>query len=155
MSGFSVDLSQLAGLRRDIREWGSDVKNEVAMAGAASGARVLYNQARLNAPVSDKAHTFYGRASKRTGVTYTFAPGNLRDSIYRVFSPEKSGPNRKEYRISWNSRKAPYGHMVEFGTSKAAPHSFLGAALSSLPEAYQSAKVAMGAQLITIQGRAR
>jgi HK97 gp10 family phage protein len=152
-SGFTVDLSQLDGLRRDIREWGDDVKDQVAMAGAAGGARVLYNEAKARAPVSDEVHTFYGRASKRTGVTYTFRPGNLRDSIYRKFSPEYSSPTRKEYRISWNHFKAPYGHMVEFGTSKAEPHSFLGAALSALPEALVSAKLAMGAQLIQIQRR--
>jgi HK97 gp10 family phage protein len=151
--GFNVDLSQIAGLQRDIREWGENVKDEVAMAGVAAGARVLYHEAQANAPVSDEAHTFYGRASVRTGVTYTFAPGNLRNSIYRKFSPEYSGPSRKEYRISWNHLKAPYGHMVEFGTSRAAPHSFIGAALSALPEAYTSAKVAMGAQLVTIQRR--
>lgn len=150
---FSVDLSGLAGLRRDIREWGEDVKDQVAMSGAAAGAKVLYNMARVLAPVSDKVHTFYGRSSRRTGVTYTFAPGNLRNSIYRVYSPEYSGPTRKEYRISWNHFKAPYGHMVEFGTSRAAPHSFLGAALSSLPEAYLSAKIAMGAQLLQLQRR--
>lgn len=148
--GFTVDLSQLAGLRRDIREFGDTVKDQVAMAGVAAGAKVLYEEARALAPVSEERHTFYGRASKRTGVTYTFQPGNLRAAIYRAYSPEKSGDSRKEYRISWNARKAPYGHMVEFGTARAPAHPFLGPALSFLPQAYQEAKLAMGAQLVTI-----
>lgn len=148
--GFTVDLSELAGLRRDIREFGDTVKDQVAMAGAAAGAKVLYEEARELAPISEKAHRFYGRASKRNGVTYVFRPGNLRAAIYRAYSAEKSGDSRKEYRISWNSRKAPYGHMVEFGTSRAPAYPFLGPALSFLPQAYQEAKIAMGAKLITI-----
>ncbi len=148
--GFTVDLSQLAGLRQDIREFGENVKDQVAMAGVAAGAKVLYEEARTLAPVSEKAHRFYGRASKRNGVTYLFQPGNLRAAIYRVYSAEKSTDSRKEYRISWNARKAPYGHMVEFGTINVPAHSFLGAALSFLPQAYQEAKIAMGAKLIAV-----
>ncbi|MFS2007970.1 hypothetical protein ACEN9F_30620 [Duganella sp. CT11-25] len=149
--GFTVDLSQLVTLRQDIRDFGVAVKEEVAMSGVAAGAKVLYDHARMLAPVSEEAHIFYGRNSKRTGVTYTFLPGNLRASIYRVYSPEKSGDDRKEYRISWNHIKAPYGHMVEFGTVNAPAHSFLGASLSVLPQAYQTAKIEMGAKLLTLQ----
>jgi HK97 gp10 family phage protein len=151
---FTVDLSQLVVLQRDIRSFGEAVKDEVAMAGVAAGAKVIYDEARARAPVSEEVHIFYGRDSLRTGVTYTFAPGNLRDSIYRAYSPERSGPVRKEYSISWNHTQAPYGYMVEFGTSNASASPFLGPSLSMLPEAYTSAKVAMGAQLMTIQGRA-
>lgn len=147
---FAIDLSQLAALRQDIRAFGVAAKEDVAMAGVAAGAKELYYAARTLAPESDEVHIFYGRDSVRTGVTYTFAPGNLRNSIYRAFSPESSSSSSKTYRISWNHYKAPYGHMVEFGTSYAEPHSFIGAALSSLPAAYQAAKNAMAGQLHTI-----
>lgn len=153
MSSFTVDLSGLIALRQNVRNFGEAVKDEVAMAGAAAAARVLYVQAKLHAPISDEAHTFYGRNSKKNGVTYTFLPGNLQRSIYRVFQTEKSGPTLKSYRISWNHIKAPYGHMVEFGTSRAAAHPFLGAALSEFPEAYRYAKLAMAEQLQQIVGR--
>lgn len=148
--GFTVDLSELVALGQNIRDFGENVKDQVAMAGVAAGAKELYDEARALAPVSEAAHIFYGRNSKQTGVTYRFLPGNLRAAIYRVYSPEKSGPSRKEYRISWNSRKAPYGHMVEFGTIRVPAHSFLGASLSALPRAYQAAKLEMGAKLLTI-----
>lgn len=150
MSSVTVDLSQLSGLRGQVRDWGDQVKDQVAMAGAAAGARVLYDEARTFAPMSEKAHYFYGRSSRKTGVKYLFQPGNLREAIYRKFSPEKSGPTLKTYRISWNHIKAPYGHMVEFGTSRAPAHPFLGAALAFLPSAFAAAKVEMGAQLVTI-----
>ncbi|WP_343728520.1 hypothetical protein [Duganella sp.] len=148
---FSVDMSQLTGLGEQLRQFGAEVHEHVALDGAAAMANVVYSRARLLAPVSEHAHIFYGRNSKRTGVTYTFQPGNLQRAIYRAFSPEKSGATRKEYRISWNHYKAPYGHMVEFGTSTAAAHPFLGPSLSSLPEAFAAAKVEMGASLLALQ----
>lgn len=46
--------------------------------------------------------------------------GNLEKSIYQAFSPEKSiatahGYSRVEYHVSWNTRKAPHGGLVEGG----------------------------------------
>ena len=147
MTSFTIDLSGLTALRQVVRDFGEAVKEEVAMAGAAEGAHFLYARARVLAPESDEAHTFYGRSSKKNGITYTFLPGNLKRSIYRAFREEASGPTLKSYRISWNHFKAPYGHMVEFGTSRAAAHPFLGAALSEFPQAYRQAKEAMADQL--------
>lgn len=40
--------------------------------------------------------------------------GNLKSSIYRAFD-QKSAPGKPSYAISWNHRKAPHGHLVEFG----------------------------------------
>lgn len=41
--------------------------------------------------------------------------GNLRQGIYRAFVREESGWGRAVYRVSWNYKKAPHGHLVEFG----------------------------------------
>lgn len=46
--------------------------------------------------------------------------GNLADSIYQAFSDSNSeegasGYRRATYHVSWNARKAPHGHLVEFG----------------------------------------
>lgn len=41
--------------------------------------------------------------------------GNLAASIYQAYSPDNSGPGRATYHTSWNARKAPHGHLVEFG----------------------------------------
>jgi hypothetical protein len=40
--------------------------------------------------------------------------GVLRDSLYLVFDNKSSG-NNYSYKISWNSKKAPHGHLEEFG----------------------------------------
>lgn len=41
--------------------------------------------------------------------------GRLRNAIYQVYSEDQSGPGRATYHISWNHRKAPHGHLIEFG----------------------------------------
>lgn len=154
MSRFSIDLSQLDHLRDEIKQFTGDVQEVVAMEGVAAMAKVPYEEARIYAPVSERAHIFYGKNSVRTGVKYRFQPGNLRAAIYRAFSPERSNATHKEYRVSWNHRKAPYGFMVEFGTVHAPAQPFLGMALSSLPQAVAAGRVAMGAALAEITRQA-
>ena len=42
--------------------------------------------------------------------------GNLEESVYQAFSPEKSQDGKvAEYHVSWNHKKAPHGHLVEYG----------------------------------------
>lgn len=100
-------------------ELGEAASEEVRPA-AQAGAQILYNEVRVRCPVSDGAHTFYGTHSK-----YLFPAGTLRDSIYQVFSKDNSNEKKATYHIAWNHQKAPYGFMVEFGTSRAPAHPFL------------------------------
>src|SRR5690606_32618864 len=92
---------------------------------AQAGAEEYYFEARLRCPVSAEAHYFYGRQSKKTGVRYLFEPGNLRNSLYQVYSKDNSGQGVAQYHVAWNHQKAPYGFMVEYGTSRAPAHPFL------------------------------
>ena len=96
---------------------------------ARAGAQVIYDEARRNALMltSQKEHYFYGRNKRRYG---PFQPGNLARAIYQVYSETESRPDKPVYHVSWNYNKAPYAHMVEWGTSKAAAHSFLGKAIT-------------------------
>lgn len=89
---------------------------------AQAGVQVIYDRARINVPVSSHAHKFYGT----TQVYGPYNPGNLRAAIYQVFSKEKSFKDVSTYQISWNKRKAPYGFMVELGTSRSPAQSFIG-----------------------------
>lgn len=93
---------------------------------AQAGAQIIYDAARLNAPVSKRPHKFYGTHK----VYGPYAPGNMRDSIYQVFSKTNSYKDVSTYHISWNADKAPYGAMVEFGTSKSPARSFIGKAVT-------------------------
>jgi HK97 gp10 family phage protein len=100
-----------------------------------AGAEVIYNGARINVPVSDHPHMFHG-----TNAIYgPYAPGSLRDAIYQVYSTDNSSASKATYHVAWNHKKAPYGFMVEFGTSKTAPHSFLGKARVELSAAASDA----------------
>lgn len=92
---------------------------------AQAGAQIIYERARINAPVSDEMHYFHIRGKKYG----PYAPGNLRDSVYQVFSKSNSYKDVSTYHISFNREKAPYGFMVELGTSRAPAHSFIGKAV--------------------------
>jgi hypothetical protein len=128
-------------------QFGEALQNEVAMSAVAAMARVQYEDVRSRVPISLETHKFYGRDSKRTGVVYEFAPGALRNAIYRTFSAEKSGPHKKLYRISWNHRKAPYGFMVEYGTVHAAPVHFMHGSLSRIGTAINAGKARIAQKL--------
>jgi HK97 gp10 family phage protein len=110
---------------------------------AQAGVQVLYAHARMNAPVSEKEHFFYGKSFKINGKKYgPFQPGNLRDSIYQAFSPEKSQGQVSTYALSFNRIKAPYGFMVELGTSRTPAHSFIGKTVhENGPQALEAMRV--------------
>lgn len=64
---------------------------------AQAGAQVLVDQVRRNVQ----------RVGRVTG--------NLEGSIYQVYSKRKSSDLHATYQISCNTKKAPHGHLVEYG----------------------------------------
>lgn len=105
-AGLDAALDQIAH--------GAEVSTRPA---AQAGAQVLYDEVLLRVPVSTTT-----RKNKRGK---TIAPGALRNSIYQVFSQDNSTDGRATYHVSWNYRRAPHGHLVEFGTSRAPARPFL------------------------------
>jgi HK97 gp10 family phage protein len=88
-----VDLEGLDAL---LQELGDEADN-AARPAAQAAAQVLYDEVKRNvAAIPEKT-------------------GNLARSIYQVYSEDHSGPTSATYHISWNTRKAPHGHLVEFG----------------------------------------
>lgn len=98
------DLNQLKASLNATREKVSEARRPAAQA----AAEVIYQEARLNAPVKT---------------------GKLRSAIYQVHSEDNSGETKTTYHIGVNRRKAPHAHLVEFGTSRAPAHPFLGKAV--------------------------
>lgn len=88
---------------------------------AQAGIQIIYDRARLNAPVSADSHFFYIRGKKYG----PYAPGNLRDSIYQVYSKDKSYKDVSTYQISFNKDEAPYGYIVHNGTSRTPADPFI------------------------------
>lgn len=92
-------------------------KGELAVRPAAqAGSQVFYDEVVMRAPESKAPHFFYGRAGKDGSRTiYPFDPGDLKKSIYQVFSKDNSTKSKATYHIAWNHQVVPYGFMVEFG----------------------------------------
>lgn len=75
-----------------------DAADQAVRPAAQAGAQVLYEAVKVNV-------TSIG------GVT-----GNLARAVYQAFSPEHSiNGVRAQYHVSWNARKAPHGHLLEWG----------------------------------------
>ena len=92
--GIDANLDGLFGL---IDELDGDVQ-EALRPMAQAATQVIYDRVKLNVQS-------LGRVT-----------GNLDRSIYQVFSPEKSQDGqRAEYHVSWNHKKAPHGHLLEWG----------------------------------------
>lgn len=105
---------------------------------AQAGAQIIYERARLNAPVSKEAHYFYIRGQKYG----PYQPGNLRDSVYQVYSKDNSHKDVSTYHISWNREKAPYGFVAEFGNSETPAQSFIArSVMETRTEVRQAIKV--------------
>ena len=89
----NVDLGSLDSLLAEKR----DKVEAAARPAAQAGAQVIYDAVKANvAAIGSKS-------------------GNLSKSIYQAFSESNSSPGKATYHISWNARKAPHGHLVEFG----------------------------------------
>lgn len=104
------------------------IQQQVVRAGVAEMAKVIYDEVKINA-----------EKHKKTGL--------LLSSIYRVYAYDRSSDTTKVYRVSWNKKTAPHGHLVEFGTSRAPAYPFVRPALSQLPNAVNEGKKAMSDKL--------
>nr|MBF0682523.1 HK97 gp10 family phage protein [Pseudomonas sp.] len=89
----SADTSSLNALFDELEE----ELDEAVRPAAQAAAQLLYMQVKSNV---DRL----GRKS-----------GNLSNSIYQAYSRDNSGPGRATYHVSWNTRKAPHGHLLENG----------------------------------------
>lgn len=95
MSSFGINVD-LRGLDSAIQ--GLQTKVQASARPAAQAAsQVLYAQAKQNV-------ASIGRHS-----------GKLSAAIYQAYSKDHSRPGVATYHVSWNARKAPHGHLVEFG----------------------------------------
>jgi hypothetical protein len=88
-----VDMASVYAMLDDM----GDRAEAAARPAAQAASQVLYDEVKRNvAAIPHKT-------------------GKLARSIYQVYSQANSGEGRATYHISWNHRKAPHGHLVEFG----------------------------------------
>ena len=117
--GMAVRMN-VAQFKQQLRA-AADELHRATRPAAQAGIQVIYERARINAPVSEKEHYFHIRGQKYG----PYQPGNLRDSVYQVFSKENSFKDVSTYHVSWNKDKAPYGFVSEFGNSETPAQSFI------------------------------
>lgn len=83
---------------------------------AIAGARVIFNEVKMRAPVGDATY-------ERKGSPH--APGTLKNSIIIAYDKEVSLEGKiASYIVTW-SKVGFYGRFIEFGTSKMAASPFL------------------------------
>ena len=93
----SMTISLDTGALNDIMDELGDAIEEAARPAAQAAAQVLYDEVNRNV-------ASIGKVS-----------GNLDASIYQAYSADNSGPGSATYHVSWNAKKAPHGHLIEYG----------------------------------------
>lgn len=96
----SVDISSvISGLEK----LGAAQESIARSMGAAMGVEVR-DEAKIRVPVGTE-----------DGGSIT--PGLLKSAIYVAYDDQRRllNPGAYRYTVSWNSKKAPHGHLVEFG----------------------------------------
>ena len=99
----TVDLREVfAGLDKL-----SGMKESIARTMGAAMGEVVRDEAKERAPVLDPTNAG----------TDNQVPGLLKRSIYLAYDDRRRMLNNNAYRytVSWNSRLAPHGHLLEFG----------------------------------------
>lgn len=79
-----------------------EVRHQLARSMAVAGGKVLRDEAKARAPVG-------------TDEGGSKTPGLLKGAIYLAYKDKESTETREVYAVSWNAKKAPHGHLLEFG----------------------------------------
>lgn len=122
-----------------LEQLADDIEEHVVRSVAHAGALVFYEEARTLAPLY--------RGTEKKGVR----PGQLRAAIYRAYADQQSTASEAVYRVSWNAKKAPHGHLIENGhwlvrkvggrkkrIKWVPPHSFIRRAFDRAPEVLEA-----------------
>lgn len=80
---------------------------------AIRGAKIVRDEAKMRVPVGVAEARAMAQVGMRTGGSKN--PGLLKASIYARKSDARSTDKQIVYSVTWNSRTAPHGHLVEFG----------------------------------------
>lgn len=73
---------------------GGVLATHLARSMAVAGGKVIRDEAKLLAPKDS---------------------GLLSSAIYLAFKDERSNESQVTYRVTWSAKKAPHGHLLEFG----------------------------------------
>jgi HK97 gp10 family phage protein len=131
-NGF-IETTLRGELDKALGKFEKDVRDKILFAGVAAIARVIYEEARMNVSGA-RAHP-------------KVLTGALRESIFRAYSERASNDDIKSYRISWNIKIAPHGHLIEFGTSRSPAYPFMRPAFAKMGEAIRAGQNRMSEKM--------
>lgn len=89
-----VSMTFVSNMAENLKKLDTAIKEKVIRPTAYAGAKILYDEMRLQVPIDS---------------------GNLYESIYHWFDTKESTPLRKVYAIGPNKAKAPHWYNVEYG----------------------------------------
>lgn len=90
-AGMATDMSEVFA---NLDKLGEAARVSLARSMAVAGGKVIRDEAKQRVPL-------------RTDVLY--------GAIYLAYKTKSQGTNQARYSVTWNGRKAPHGHLVEFG----------------------------------------
>lgn len=99
----AVDISELELGLESLKRY----REPIARAMGVEMGQIVRDEAKARAPVLKPENK--GHDPQRAG--------QLRDAIYLAFDGRRHtlNPGQFVYGVSWNAKKAPHGHMLEFG----------------------------------------
>lgn len=122
MAKLAIDITEaLAGLDK-LKD--PALRQSLSRRMAVSGGVEMRDAAKARAPVAKEpaASNQYpvkrGKGGKPLGGARPASgtrPGQLRDAIYLAYRDGLSNQSVSVYSITWNAKKAPHGHLAEFG----------------------------------------
>lgn len=101
-----------------------DMRESLARKMAVEGGVIYRDEAKKRAPVNSQPGTANqypvkrGKGGNALGAARPASgsrPGQLRDSIYLAYRDAQSTQSHVVYSVTWNAKKAPHGHLAEFG----------------------------------------
>lgn len=94
-----------------LSQLGGALSESLARSMGVAGGKVMRDTAKALAPEYDGSTGLAGGSN----VDIPPRPGLLKASIYLAFKDRLSNREHVTYGISWNSKLAPHGHLLEFG----------------------------------------
>lgn len=98
----TVSTLDTSGWLRGLDKLVGPMRTKLARSMAVAGGTVLRDEAERWVPVG-------------TAANGSITPGLLKSALYLAYKEGRSNDEQVTYSVSWNAKKAPHGHLQEFG----------------------------------------
>ncbi|HET7592920.1 MAG TPA: HK97 gp10 family phage protein [Rhodanobacteraceae bacterium] len=106
-----TELFDDRAVQASLSKLGGQLSVSLARSMGVAGGKIMRDTAKALAPEYDGSTGLAGGKN----VDIPPVPGLLKSAIYLAFKERLSDSGHVTYGISWNSKIAPHGHLLEFG----------------------------------------